>query len=107
TTFNSVFRPALETKLIPATWRELGVCLYGTVDAISGLNYSIGIMNGLNSKEFTAADGIREGRYEGRDASARNLALTGSLLYYWGHFRIQASGYYGGTVGESKKVADT
>jgi hypothetical protein len=93
--------------LIPATWRELGVCIYGSFDAVPGLNYTIGVVNGLNGAEFNAAKGIREGRFEGRDASANNLAITGSLLYYWNHFRMQVSGYMGGTNTATQKASDT
>lgn len=107
TTFNTVGRPWLERKLIPSTWRELGVSVYGTIPAISGLNYSAGIMNGLNSENFEGGSGIRSGRFEGKDASASSLAVTGSLLYYVKNFRIQLSGYYGGSAGLSERAADS
>ena len=107
TTFNGNDRPFVETFLIPATWRELGVCLYGKSNKITGLNYSLGLVNGLNSGSFEYGTGIREGRFEGRNASASNIAITGSLLYYINHFRIQASGYYGGSAGLTKREADS
>lgn len=107
TTFNGNDRPYVERYLIPATWRELGVCLYGKSIALSGFNYTFGIMNGLNSAGFDSTRGIRGGRFEGRDATASNLAVTGSLLYYASHFRMQASGYYGGSAGLSDADADT
>lgn len=107
TTFNTVARPRLETKLIPSTWRELGVSLYGVIPKINGLNYSFGLMNGLNSRSFKTESGIRSGRFEGSDASAQNIAVTGSLLYYVNNFRIQLSGYYGGTNCISKAESDS
>ncbi|MBK9798723.1 MAG: hypothetical protein IPP56_02995 [Bacteroidetes bacterium] len=107
TTFNTVARPRLETKLIPSTWRELGLSVYGNIPAISGLNYSAALMNGLNSANFEGGKGIRSGRFEGKDASASNLAITGALLYYVGNFRIQVSGYYGGSAGLSPREADS
>ncbi len=107
TTFNTVARPRLETKLIPSTWRELGVSIYGIVPSVVGLNYSAGIMNGLNSENFEGGVGIREGRFEGGNATAGNLAVTGALLYYVGNFRIQVSGYYGGAAGLSPRAADS
>jgi hypothetical protein len=107
TTYNGNDRNFVETLIIPATWRELGVGLYGQTPKIPGLNYSIALVNGLNAEEFGNGNGIREGRFEGRDATAGNLAVTGSLLYYAGPFRFQCSGYYGGSLGIEKSIADT
>ncbi|MBS1634331.1 MAG: hypothetical protein JST26_00320 [Bacteroidetes bacterium] len=107
TTFNSNDRPFVEQLIIPATWRELGVSVYGQIPVVPGLNYSAAVMNGLNSGAFEFGSGIREGRFEGNNATASNLAVTGALLYYIKHFRIQASTYLGGTAGLSKRVADS
>jgi hypothetical protein len=107
TTYNSNDRPYTERYLIPATWRELGMCLYGKSNKLPGFNYSFGVMNGLNSADFEPGTGIRGGRFEGRDATASNLAVTGSLLYFANHFRIQASGYFGGSAGINDEDADT
>ena len=107
TTFNSNDRPYVEQFVIPATWRELGISVYGQIPKIPGLNYSAAIMNGLNSAGFEQGSGLREGRFEGSNATASNLAITGSLLYYVKHFRIQASSYYGGSAGLTKKQGDS
>lgn len=107
TTFNTVSRPRLEQKLIPSTWRELGFSVYGTIPAVNGLNYSVGLMNGLNSENFEGGKGIRSGRFEGSNATAGNIAVTGSILYYVGSFRLQVSGYYGGSAGLSPRAADS
>ncbi|HOY47926.1 MAG TPA: hypothetical protein PL185_04330 [Flavobacteriales bacterium] len=107
TIFNGNDRPFVERLLIPSTWRELGVSLYGRSRRIPGLNYSAGIMNGLNSQGFGNGEGIREGRFEGNNATAGNLAVTGALLYYRQGFRFQASAYYGGSAGLVKRVADS
>jgi hypothetical protein len=64
-------------------------------------------MNGLNSGGFVNGSGIREGRFEGSNATASNLAVTGSLLYYLKNWRIQTSAYYGGSVGLIKRQADS
>lgn len=107
TTFNGNDRPFVETFVIPSTWRELGVSYYGTSQKIPGLNYSLALVNGLNSKGFESGTGIREGRYEGSNASASCLALTGSLLYYRNHLRAQISSYIGGSAGLTKHEADS
>lgn len=107
TTYYSNDRYIVEQLVIPSTWRELGIGYYGSSTTIPGLNWSAGIMNGLNSAGIAGPTGIREARYEGREATATNLAVTASLLYYIGDFRLQASGYYGGTVGLTPRAADS
>ena len=101
--FNGVERPITELLVIPATWRELGVGFYGTANKIP-LNYTIALLNGLNSEGFEHGSGIREGRAEGSNAFANNLAITASIQYNWKNFKFQVSGYTSGTVGlEVKK----
>jgi hypothetical protein len=107
TTFNGNDRPYTESLVIPSTWRELGIGIYGQVPSVPGLNYSAALMNGLNSAGFVHGTGIREGRFEGSNATASNLAATAALLYYYGNFRMQASAYYGGTAGLSARQADS
>src|SRR6201996_6047021 len=46
-TFNGNERNYVETLIIPATWRELGVGLYGNFGS-SPFNYSISLVNGLS-----------------------------------------------------------
>jgi len=107
TTFNGNDRPYTETWVIPATWRELGICLYGKSNKLAGLNYTLGVVNGLSSANFEYGEGIRGGRFEGSNATASNIAVTGSLLYYLENIRLQVSGYYGGSAGLSKREADS
>ena len=107
TTYNGNDRTFVETLLIPATWREIGVGVYGNMRRIPGLNYSFALVNGLNSAGFQNGSGVANGRYEGSNATASNLAVTGALLYYYKNFRIQTSGYYGGSAGLTKRKADS
>lgn len=104
--FNGTERPIVEQIVIPATWREVGVGFYGSLNN-APLNYSIALVNGLNSADFAHGDGIRSGRAEGSNASAKNLAVTASLQYNWQSFRFQVSGYSGGTVGLTRRGADS
>jgi len=105
-TFNGNERNYVETFIIPSTWRELGVGLYGSLNNLP-INYSVGLVNGLSSEMFEHGSGIREGRFEGRNASGNNLAVTAALQFYEGDFKAQVSGYYGGTVGVNKRKADS
>lgn len=104
--FNGVERPIVEQMIIPTTWREIGIGLYGQMDRLP-LNYSIAIVNGLNSANFQHDTGLGEGEGLGSDASANNLALTASLQYLINNIKFQVSGYMGGTVGLSPRGADS
>lgn len=107
TTFNGNDRYHLETTLLPSTWREIGVGYYGSSNAVPGLNWSLGLMNGLNGAGLQGGTGLAAGRFEGSLATANNIGLTGSLLYFRGGLRLQASGFYGGSVGLPTRVADS
>lgn len=107
TTFNGVDRPFLEELIIPSTWREVGVGLYGGVKNVAGLNYSFSLTNGLNSAGFSNGSGIRGGRQLGSAATGLGLGASGSLLYYINDFRFQLSGYIGGSTAVEKRVADS
>lgn len=104
--FNGVERPIMEQIVIPSTWRELGIGFYGRLKN-KPLNYSIAIMNGLNGAGFTHGNGIREGRFEGSNATANNIAVTGALQYYYKNFIFQLSGYAGGSNGLTKRASDS
>src|SRR5262249_24371265 len=64
-------------RIIPSTWRELGLGFYGDAGPFA---YHAYLVNGLNSAGYSA-EGIREGRQEGSQALARNRAFTGRLDY--------------------------
>lgn len=102
--FNGVERPLTEQLIIPATWRELGVCWYGT---FGNLQLTGGLMNGLSAQNMEHGDGLRSGRAEGALAGANNMAVTASAAYTAGNFRFQLSGYAGGTNSLRPRLADS
>jgi hypothetical protein len=104
--FNGVERPIVEQLIIPTTWREIGVGLYGSLDRLP-LNYSIALMNGLNSEKFEHDSGLGEGLGLGSNATANNLAIAASVQYRISDLKFQLAGYMGGTVGLSKRSADS
>src|SRR6201996_8365938 len=104
--FNGVERPIVEQLIIPTTWREIGVGLYGTTDRLP-ITYSIALINGLNSSKFQHDTGFGEGEGLGSNATANNLAVTASIQYRLKDLKFQLSGYAGGTVGLSKRSADS
>ena len=104
--FNGVERPIVEQLIIPTTWREIGIGFYGSSSSLP-LNYSIAVVNGLNSANFQHDTGLGEGEGLGSNAFANNLAVTAAVQYYWQNFKFQVSGYAGGTVGLSPRSADS
>lgn len=104
--FNGVERNLVETYVIPATWREVGVGFYGSANRLP-VNYTFAIVNGLNGSQLNHTTGLMDGRAEGSYALANNLAITASLQYNPGFFKFQVSGYMGGTVGLSQRAADS
>ena len=79
-TFYGVERNQVESLIIPATWRELGVALQG--EAAPGLEYNFGLSTSLNSGKFTEPEnGLRESRTAGGEAAANDLAFFGALNY--------------------------
>lgn len=98
-------RTLVETKIIPSTWRELGIGYYAKIPN-TFLSYSVALVNGLDSRKFTRY-GFRDAKMEGQNASMNNLAVTGSLRYYRGGLRLQIAGYSGGTSAMSWRAADS
>ncbi len=97
-TFNGVDRPGFDHDVIPTTWREIGVGAVGRVPGAEGLSYRVYLVNGLRSAGFSAAEGIREGRQEGREASFANPSFTGRLEWARPGLKLGGSFWYGGTA---------
>ncbi len=106
TSFNGNERTQVETNIIPSTWREVGVGYYGNLRNFPFF-YSAAIINGLNAGGFEHGSGIREGRYEGQFATMNNLAVTAAVQIIKNGFKVQVSGYYGGSVGAAPREADS
>jgi hypothetical protein len=77
--FHGVERPNVERVIIPATWRESGLGVYGTIS--EALRYQAYLVAGLKAEGFTAGNGIRGGRQEALESSPANPSLTGRLDY--------------------------
>lgn len=78
-TFHGVERPNVERYIIPSTWRESGIGIYGNTE--SGLSYELYAMAGLNPEGITGSGGIRSGRQKAFESTTGNFALTGRLDY--------------------------
>jgi hypothetical protein len=78
-TFNGVERPNVDGVVIPATWREVGAGIYGSV--CEGTHYQLYVVGGLKADGFTGEEGIREGRQEALESSPMNPSITGRIDY--------------------------
>jgi hypothetical protein len=78
--FYGVERPFVDTLVIPSTWFDTGAGFFG--DLGHGLTYKAYVMAPLDATEFTAEEGIREGRQKGFLSNVRNLAFTGRLEHH-------------------------
>jgi cell division protein FtsB len=75
-TFLSSRRPDTEMRLLPTTWRDLGIGLYGEA---GGVAYRAFVVNGLDAQGFNASQPIRGGRQSGSQALAEDFAFTGRV----------------------------
>ena len=79
-TYYGVERNEVETRIIPSTWRELGVGVHGLLT--EGLRYDAGVTTGFNAAKIDdPAFGIRSAHQEGQLADARDLSWYGALNY--------------------------
>lgn len=75
TTFLPARRPQTERRIIPSTWRENGLGLFGDV---GGFAYKAYAVNGFDGEGFDAS-GLRGGRQKGSKAKAEDFAFVGRL----------------------------
>ncbi|MFZ2169257.1 MAG: hypothetical protein WAW61_06410 [Methylococcaceae bacterium] len=71
-------RPEVERRIIPTTWREIGVGLFGAITP--ELTYTAYVVNGLDAQGFNS-NGIRDGRQGGATALAENFGYVARMDY--------------------------
>lgn len=104
--FNGVERPGFDNDVLPTTWRELGVGAAGTLPVAGGLTYRVYLLNGLKAEGFSAAEGIRGGRQEGKEASFANPSVTGRLEYGRPGLKLGGAFWYGGSANQDSTLGD-
>lgn len=75
TVFLGARRPGVENAILPTTWRENGLGVFGE---IGGLTYRSYVVNGMDARGFSAS-GLRGGRQKGALAKAADFAWVGRL----------------------------
>ncbi|MGH8477633.1 MAG: hypothetical protein ACRER2_18030 [Methylococcales bacterium] len=71
-------RPEVERRIIPSTWSDIGLGLFGEI--LPGLTYTTYGINGLDAKGFSST-GIRSGRQSGSEVIAEDLAWVMRVDY--------------------------
>ena len=111
--FFTAYRPEGEATIMPNTWHQVGLSLWGR---IKNWRYEAQFLSGLNSESFTAEDFVHYGAtspYEFKVAN--NFAGAARVDYYvapkltpraqW--LRIGLSGYYGYTFRNTLRTPGT
>jgi len=77
--FNGVDRPDVDEYVIPSTWREAGVGIFG--ELAEGLRYQLYLVSGFNANGFTAESAIAEGHQEAQLAYAGDGGVIARVDY--------------------------
>ena len=104
--FFTCYRPEGEATILPNTWHQLGLSLWGR---INDWGYEAQFLSGLNSESFTAENFAHQGAtspYEFKVANCYTAALRIDNYSVKG-LRIGVSGYYGHTFRNSIKTPGT
>jgi hypothetical protein len=72
-------RPEVERRIIPTTWRENGVGIFGQLLG-ERLSYSLATVDSFYAQGFSPS-GLRDGRQNGSEALAEDMAFVGRLDY--------------------------
>jgi hypothetical protein len=89
-------RPDVEDRILPSTWRELGLGVFGDVGPFA---YRAYLVNGLDSAGLEAEEPLHEARQGGSNANAEDFAVSGRLDFVGvPGLLIGASGYTGNSA---------
>lgn len=110
TDFEGVERPNVEKYIIPTTWKEAGIGIYGKTSF--DLSYKLYVMPGLLPSKITGKEGIRPARQNGFESSLANIALASEIAYPVNENITLGGSYYISTIkhkienGTSKRVSN-
>lgn len=98
--FHGVIRPEVEQRIIPSTWRENGLGVYGTIG--ESIQYRTYLTTGMDAAGLSS-NGIRGARSNGNRARAEDLA--GVLRVDWTPFdgALVGGSIYGGGIDQSRE----
>lgn len=107
TTFNGSERPEVDNVIVPTTWREIGLGVFGRFNSIS-LGYQAYVFNGFKSTELdeegevqgllNGSNGLRGGRQKGIKSTINTPTFSTKFDYYGiPGLRLGLAGYFGRT----------
>ena len=111
TTFNGVERPSLDSKIVPTTWREMGIGVSGRINNAS-IRYQAYLMNGFlsygESHKLRGSDGLRKGRQKGAESVGSDANFAGRIEYYGlPKLKLGVSYYAGNTQTTAPEISNT
>jgi hypothetical protein len=99
--YYSVFKPQAEQAIIPATWSDMGVGIFGRLG--ERVSYRAYVVNGLDAQGYQSS-GLREGRQGASEAIAQDLAYVGRLEWEPLDGWVLGGSYYSGKAGQSQNI---
>ena len=111
TTFNGVERPSLDSKIVPTTWREMGIGISGRINNAS-IRYQAYLVNGFlsygESHKLRGSDGLRKGRQKGAESVGSDANFAGRIEYYGlPKLKLGVSYYAGNTQTTAPEMSNT
>lgn len=111
TTYNGVERPSLDSKIVPTTWREMGIGVSGRINNAS-IRYQAYLMNGFlsygESHKLRGLDGLRKGRQKGAESVGTDVNFAGRIEYYGlPKLKLGVSYYTGNTQTTTPEISNT
>lgn len=119
TVYPGVFRPEVESKIIPSTWRAMGIGILGNLSEKT--SYKLYLMNGMNAQGFKDGS-LRGGRTRGgqyndnqdsKEDKANNQRTTNGILVWrldhqlTNHLSLGTSGLIGKANGQNEDLDQT
>lgn len=102
-TFFGVERNQIETRIIPSTWWEAGVGVYG--EAMPGLNYQLNVTSSPDAGRFDAPEkGFREIRANVSEAPAEDFGVSGALNYTGVPGLLVGTAFFTGNTGQGNSA---
>jgi hypothetical protein len=106
TAFLGTDRPLTERSIIPTTWREAGIGMFGEAGGFSYRTYLLNsfdaIGGGSSKASGFSASGLRGGRQKGSKAVANDFAWTGRLDYVGQPWLMVGSSIWIGQTGQNR-----
>ncbi len=103
TTYRGNLRPEVERRILPSTWREAGLGIYG--EPVDGVASKLYLVSGLSAQGF-GSRGVRGGRQSGNHFVWEDKGVVARVDYRSEMVDVGASVYYGGADQDPTESAE-